>query len=423
MSTADLKATADKKLKKNSKNTGKLFEKLDNWQFLGTKVFISGGFDIILMILVFSLLTVGLVMMFSASYVSAKYDSSVGNDAFHYIKKQAIFAVVGVIFMFICSHINPELYKKLSPVIFAFSFVLLVVVLFAYKKIDGKESFKRWLPIPIIGGTFQPSDIAKLGVIMAIAYVFSRYKKKIEKIWWLSPVIFGCLAFVCILIYLEHHLSCTVLVMLVGLGMMFLGGVDRRWFVIGITLAIVFGTIIIVFRHQLLPTYQAERFDSLFVKDYDDTNDRWQTNQSLFALGSGGFFGLGLGNSIQKYLYMPEPQNDFIFAIVGEELGFFRSSLILLVFAMLFFRGFTIGIKSNNMYERLLVFGITLHIGLQTAMNILVVTDMIPNTGISLPFFSYGGTALMMQLIEMGMVLSVSRTGERKLKKNAEPEQ
>lgn len=168
-----------------------------------------------------------------------------------------------------------------------------------------------------------------------------------------------------------------------------------------------------VFRDSILSPYQVARIDSLFVKDYDDTAARWQTNQSLYALGSGGFFGLGLGKSRQKYLYMPEPQNDFIFAIVGEELGFFRCVLIILAFAALVYRGFVIATRAKSRFERLTALGISIQLGLQIVLNILVVTDVAPNTGISLPFFSYGGTALIMQLVEVGIMLSISRTGER----------
>ena len=216
------------------------------------------------------------------------------------------------------------------------------------------------------------------------------------------------------LIYLEKHLSCTILIMLIGICMLYLGGVDNRWFILGITAGIVLIAVVVLFRDKILDPYQAERIDSFIHKDYEDTDTRWQTNQSLFALGSGGFFGLGLGNSRQKYLYMPEPQNDFIFAIVGEELGFFRSVLIILLFAALVFRGFVIASRAKSLFERLLVLGISLQVGLQTILNILVVTDLMPNTGISLPFFSYGGTALVMQLVEMGIVLAVSRSGDRK---------
>lgn len=227
-------------------------------------------------------------------------------------------------------------------------------------------------------------------------------------------MLFGLLGFLCVLIYLEKHLSCTILVMLIGICMLYLGGVDNRWFILGITAGIVLVAVVVLLRDKILDPYQAERIDSFIHKDYDDTDTRWQTNQSLFALGSGGFFGLGLGNSRQKYLYMPEPQNDFIFAIVGEELGFFRSVLIILLFAALVFRGFVIASRAKSMFERLLVLGISLQVGLQTILNILVVTDLMPNTGISLPFFSYGGTALVMQLVEMGIVLAVSRSGDRK---------
>ena len=167
-------------------------------------------------------------------------------------------------------------------------------------------------------------------------------------------------------------------------------------------------------KDHILSEYQIERIEGFADKNYYDTGTRWQTNQSLFALGSGGIFGLGLGNSLQKFMYLPEPQNDFIFAIVGEELGFIRCVIILMFFAALVTRGFMIAAKARSIYERLLVLGICLQLGIQTILNILVVTDMMPNTGISLPFFSYGGTALLIQLVEMGLVLAVSRTGERR---------
>jgi cell division protein FtsW len=201
-----------------------------------------------------------------------------------------------------------------------------------------------------------------------------------------------------------------------GIGMLFLSGMDRRWFIFFGILGVIAIVIFFSIRHEILSEYQNARIDSFFVKDYDDTDGRWQTNQSLYALGSGGLFGLGLGNSIQKYMYIPEPHNDFIFAIVGEELGFLRAVLIIILFLALVARGFIIAEKTKSMYERLVVLGISLQVGIQSVLNILVVTDMIPNTGISLPFFSYGGTALLILLAEMGLVLGVSRTGSRKAK-------
>lgn len=406
MSSEQLRQTAEKNSTVSSSKKSK-----SKFRLFGLDVFIGGGFDIVYMVLVLMLLTVGLVMMFSASYISAKYDFATKYDATYYIKRQLGFALVGVALMFIISRINPEILKKLTPFIFGVSLVLLVLVLINPYRLDGKEDFKRWLKLGIV---FQPSDVAKLGIIMFFAWLLEKYRHQIETKWWVSLALFGLLGFLCVLIYLEKHLSCTILIMLIGIGMLFLGGVDRRWFILGFTVGILLIAVVVIFRDQLLDPYQADRIDSFIHKDYDDVDSRWQTNQSLFALGSGGFFGLGLGNSRQKYLYMPEPQNDFIFAIVGEELGFFRSVLIILLFAALVFRGFVIATKAKSMFERLLVLGISLQVGLQTILNILVVTDLMPNTGVSLPFFSYGGTALVMQLVEMGMVLAVSRSGERK---------
>lgn len=411
MSSEQLRQTAGRNAaaatERKSKSRFRLFD-LD--------VFIDGGFDIVYMVLVLMLLTIGLVMMFSASYISAKYDASTGYDAMYYIKRQLGFALVGVALMFIVSRINPEIMKKATPLIAGISLALLILVLIHPYRIEGKEDFRRWLNLGIV---FQPSDVAKLGIIMAYAWLLEKYRHQIETKWWAAILLFLLLAFLCGLIYLEKHLSCTILVLFIGVCMLYLGGVDIRWFIIGAVVGIAVVSLVLAFRHEILSPYQAERIDSFLYKDYDDTDKRWQTNQSLFALGSGGFFGLGLGNSRQKYLYMPEPQNDFIFAIVGEELGFFRSVLIIFLFAALVFRGFVIASRAKSMFERLLVLGISLQVGLQTILNILVVTDLMPNTGISLPFFSYGGTALVMQLIEMGLVLAVSRSGERKRRTKA----
>ena len=225
-----------------------------------------------------------------------------------------------------------------------------------------------------------------------------------------APLIyFGIVGVISLLIFAESHLSCFVMMFMMGVGILFLSGIDRRWFIFFIIIALILGGILLLTYDKILSPYQVARLTSFTNKDYTDTDTRWQTNQSLFALGSGGLFGLGLGNSRQKFLYIPEPHNDFIFAIVGEELGFFRSAVIILMFLALVARGFIIAARTKSMYERLVVLGISLQVGIQSVLNILVVTDMMPNTGISLPFFSYGGTALMIQLFEVGIVLSVSR--------------
>lgn len=408
MSTEDLTRNAREK-SGHSENKALKNKKI---RMFGLNLFVDGGFDIIFMILVFALLTTGLIMLFSASYVTAKYAPETDGNAFFYIIKQGIFAVIGISAMFFVSKVNPEILKKFVWFIAAVSILLLIIVLFYHTQVNEANTIKRWMKLP--GFTMQPSDVAKIGMIITLAYTLEKYKKDLEKKWWL-PIVFVCgVVAVCGLVFLESHLSGTILMFAIGIGMLFLGGIDRRWFILGIGLAIVGFAIFWMIKDKILSPYQIERITSFSAKDYYDKDTRWQTNQSLFALGSGGVFGLGLGNSRQKFLYLPEPQNDFIFAIVGEELGFIRCVFILLLFAALVTRGFIIAARAKSAYERLLVLGICLQLGIQTVLNILVVTDMMPNTGISLPFFSYGGTALMIQLFEMGLVLAVSRPGERR---------
>ena len=378
----------------------------------GLNLFVDGGFDIIFMVLVFALLTTGLIMLFSASYITAKYSADTNGQEFYYIIRQGTFAVVGIAMMFFISKVNPEVLKKFVGFIAAVSVILLVVVLFYHTRVNDENTIKRWIQFP--GFTVQPSDVAKLGMIMTLAYTIEKYKKALEKKWWLPLVFAAGVCGVCLLVFLESHLSGTILMFLIGMGMLFLGGIDRRWFILGGIVIVVGFALLWGLKDEILSPYQVQRITSFFEKDYYDRDTRWQTNQSLFALGSGGIFGLGLGNSRQKFMYLPEPQNDFIFAIVGEELGFIRCACILLLFAFLITRGFMIAAKAKSAYERLLVLGICLQLGIQTVLNILVVTDMMPNTGISLPFFSYGGTALLIQLFEMGLVLAVSRPGERR---------
>lgn len=373
-------------------------------------LFSKGGFDIIFLVLVCVLLTIGLIMMFSASYITAKYNSSTcHNDPLYYLKKQAIFAVVGVVAMLLISKINYNVFRKFAPAIFVISFLLLIVVLIKPATITGKENFKRWLEIPGIGINIQPSEIAKFGLIIILAWSFERHRKFLEASNLVTLVYFFVVLLFALLVYMEDHLSGAILMAGIGLIMCFLGGADWRIYAIGIAVAVVVGVIVLTHPETFLKGYMAERINSWLVKDYEDTSARWQTNQSLFALGSGGFFGLGLGNSKQKYLYLPEPQNDFIFAIVGEELGFLGCTIIIILFALLVWRGFAIALKSRSTFGRMLTMGIVIQVGLQVALNIMVVTDTLPNTGISLPFFSYGGSSLMMLLAEMGVVLSVSR--------------
>ena len=410
MSTDVLKDKAEKEHKKANKRPSLL----SNLTIRGVKVFVDGGFDLIYLFLVIALLTTGLIMMASASYVWGKfYDGK----PYIYIAKQGCFALGGLVLMFILSKINPQFIKKFSLAISVIGLILLVAVLFYYVPVPENPDIKRWMMVPGLGFTFQPSDIGKLAMIMGLAWGLEKGKKLLDRNIFAPLIYFGVVGVVSILVFAESHLSCFLMIFAMGIGILFLSGMDRRWFILGGIVGIVLIAFFILFREQILSPYQLERITSFFEKDYTDTDTRWQTNQSLYALGSGGLFGLGLGNSRQKFLYIPEPHNDFIFAIVGEELGFFRSMIIILMFLALVARGFVIAARTKSMYERLLVLGISLQVGIQSILNILVVTDMIPNTGISLPFFSYGGTALVILMAEMGLVLGVSRTGERERKK------
>ena len=409
MSTAELTENARKKQKSN----GGIFRKLENITIFGEKLFVSGGFDIIYFILVIALLTTGLIMMASASYVWGTFRN---DDAYHYIRSQGLIAIVGVAAMIIISKINPQIIKKMAVLISIVGVLLLIIVLFHYKEIPDKPGIKRWMEIPFTTKTFQPSDVGKVAMIIGLAWGLEKGKRLLDKNILAPLLYFGIVGVVSLLVFAESHLSAFAMIFAMGIGMLFLSGMDRRWFIFFGILGVIAIVIFFSIRHEILNEYQNARIDSFFVKDYDDTDGRWQTNQSLYALGSGGLFGLGLGNSIQKYMYIPEPHNDFIFAIVGEELGFLRAVLIIILFLALVARGFIIAEKTKSMYERLVVLGISLQVGIQSVLNILVVTDMIPNTGISLPFFSYGGTALLILLAEMGLVLGVSRTGSRKAK-------
>ena len=372
-------------------------------------LFAKGGFDIIFLILVCVLLTVGVIMMFSASYITAKYSYKSNYDPLYYLKRQVAFAIAGVVVMLIVSKINYNFFRKVAPLVFVVSFLLLIIVLIHPATIEGKENFKRWLKVPGIGN-IQPSEIAKFGLIIILAWSFERHQKFIEASRAVTFVYFFVVFLFAGLVYMEDHLSGAILMAGIGLVMCFLGGADWRIYAFGIVIVGLAAIIVFSNRDVFLKGYMAERINSWIEKDYDDVNARWQTNQSLFALGSGGFFGLGLGNSKQKYLYLPEPQNDFIFAIVGEELGFLGCTIILILFALLVWRGFAIALKSRSVFGRMLTMGIVIQVGLQVILNIMVVTDSMPNTGISLPFFSYGGSSLMMLLAEMGVVLSVSRS-------------
>ncbi|MCL2508558.1 MAG: putative lipid II flippase FtsW [Oscillospiraceae bacterium] len=386
-----------------------------------------GGLDTVFLGLVVVLVTIGIIMMFSASYVNASFNvvvkdrngeavienGRVKTNPYFYFEKQAGFAVLGFVALYLISRVKYTFLKKkwVAYFVLGVSFLLLILVLVNPAKIAGKEEFKRWLTLPVIG-QFQPSEVAKLGLIMFCAYHMEKNQKKIDTDWRMMLPYLGIIGAMCVLVYKENHLSGTILMFAIGIVMMFLGGVKSWLFIGGAALVAVFVVITIIAPDRvikLLESYAGDRITAWINKEDFATTLRWQTNQSLYAIGSGGLFGLGIGNSKQKHLYMPEPHNDFVFAIVCEEIGFIGATVILILFALLIWRGFVIAMRASDRFSALLVMGIIIQVGLQVILNIAVVTDTIPNTGISLPFFSYGGTSLVMLLAEMGIVLSVSR--------------
>lgn len=399
----------NKKVKKHSKKQARS-QHLSTTSKLKTGVrnsflYAKGGFDVTFFAAVLALMTIGLVMLFSASYPYAyqKYNG----DSYYFFKRQLIFAVLGVIVMIVVSKINYKWVRIIEKPLFVVTIFLLVLVLFYHVNLeDRSEDFKRWIPLGPI--TLQPSDIAKFSLVLTLSAYIGKYRKYMQRLTYgvLFPgLIIGLF---CVLIYLENHLSCTVLMFMIGITLMFCGGTRWQWFVGGLCVvgAVAF---VIIKNPDVLPSYQADRIRAWTDKTFQPLGLRWQTNNSLYAIGSGGFFGVGLGNSKQKYLYVSEPQNDFIFSIVCEELGFLGAIVILALFVLLFWRGIKIAQRCDDKYAALVVIGIVSQVAIQTLFNVLVVTDTFPNTGIALPFFSYGGTALLMLCFEMGVVLSVSR--------------
>ena len=388
--------------------------------------FATGPLDITFLTLVIALLAIGIVMMFSASYINAWYDSSpaVDNDPYYYVKNQILFAVIGVALMIAVSFVNPSIFRDASGFIMLVSLLLLVYVLINPYVIPGKEEFKRWMWLPGIG-SFQPSEIAKLAIVMFLAFSMERHHKLIEKHWWMIAPYIAVVGIVCLLVYKENHVSGTLLILGIGVATIYFGGVRIHWavYAVGIVAVIIAAIWFVTNADDILKGYASERI-RIWLKlltgeeltAAETRGSGWQSLQSLYAIGSGGIFGLGFGNSKQKHMYLPEPQNDFVFAVVCEELGFVRAILIVALFVLLVARGFIIGLRARTRYEAMLAMGISFQVGLQAALNIAVVTATVPNTGISLPFFSYGGTSLVMLLLEMGIVLSISRNSERKKK-------
>ncbi len=388
-------------------NNEQIVVKPSKWKSFKDTYFLTGSIDIPFLGLTIALLTIGLIMLFSASYPYAYYYK---DSSYYYFIRQIFFAVAGLVAMLLMSKINYKILKAIYKPVFVVTIALLVIVLFHHTNV---QNFKRWIPLGPV--TIQPSDLAKFTIILTLAVYISKYYKKMKTMKYGILIPIGIIAIFCGLIYLEHHLSCTILMFFIGACLMFAGGSDWKLFAFGLAVIVLLGFLVVSFP-TLIENYAGKRIVAWLDKDYDPLNGRWQTNNSLYAIGSGGFFGVGLGNSKQKYLYVSEPQNDFIFSIVCEELGFLGAAIIIALFAALVIRGLIIASRCKDKFGSLLIIGVVAQIGLQVVLNILVVTDTLPNTGFAFPFFSYGGTAIFMLLFEIGVVLSISRkTNQQKV--------
>lgn len=382
-----------------------------------------GPMDMPFLLLAMLLLGIGLIMLFSASFPNAQSSSRLGNDPLYFIKRQVLFAGLGVGLMVWVSKINYERFRGMAKLALIVSFVLLILVVIPGPKKNGRllaisaNGAARWLGIPNTSLTFQPSDVAKLGLIVFFAESISKKREKMKdfKEGFLYHMVillamFGLTA-------IEPHFSGAILIAGIGAAMMVVGGIHWGWIAAGVS-GLAAGSYLLAFTDVIENFFKAIKYNASRITVWKDPfggdlafrrDEAWQTIQGLYAIGSGGLLGVGLGKSRQKFGFLPEAQNDYIFAVVLEELGLVGGTLIMIFFALLIIRGFWLAIHARDRFGSLLIVGITTQIALQTFLNIAVVTNLIPSTGISLPFFSSGGTALVIQLVEIGVVLSVSR--------------
>lgn len=364
-------------------------------------------FDFTLCIIIFLLLALGIVMVLSASAPSSL--STYGNS-YHFVIRQAGFAVVGIILMFIISKVDYHIYKNFYKIAYVVSVIALVSVIIPGIGVEVKGA-TRWIDLGF--GNFQPSEIAKIGLIVFYAGYLTEHKNELGFFWR------GCIKSFCFLIppiailfFLQDHLSASVVIISIISIMMIMAGTKLKHFIaLGITggSAAVSGMLLLA-KVAEKGSFRLARLTTFLDPFADITGDGWQVVQSLYAIGSGGLFGVGLGESKQKYLYIPEPHNDFIFAIIAEELGFIGCLVVIALFSVFIWRGILTAMKAPDSFGSLLAVGITSLVGIQAIINIAVVTSSMPATGMSLPFFSYGGTALVILLCSMGILLNISRS-------------
>ncbi len=360
-----------------------------------------GGFDSGFFLLVLLLLSMGVVMVLSSSYARAYYDPGgiTGGNAAYYFVRQLIFAALGVGAMLLASRLPMGLYRRWAFPFLALTLVLLMLVPLIGVKANGS---RRWLGVG--GLTVQPSELAKLAVILAFSHMICRIRGRMRSFRWGILPFGGVLAVIVGLLVLEPHFSASIIIIAIGGVMMFLGGAGLGWFIAAVGAAGGALAVLLAF----FP-YASSRISTWLDPFSSSSDEGYQIVQSLYSIGSGGLSGLGLGRSRQKFLYLPEEHNDFIFSVVCEELGFIGAALILALFALLILRGYWIALHCRDRFSFLVCAGVTTLLAVQVFLNVAVVTNLVPCTGISLPFFSYGGTALLIQLGEMGIILSASR--------------
>lgn len=355
-----------------------------------------GMVDLPFLILTLLLVVIGLIMLFSASYPRAYADE--GNSAYYFVR-QGGFAAAGVVAMWFISRLNYQIWRSAGFLILLGSVFLLMLVPIMGSTEGGAT---RWIRIGPI--SFQPSELAKVGMVLSFAAMMSMWRDKMNTFKYGIAPYGAIMAVIAVLLYLQPHLSATIIIVMTGAIMMFLGGSSKRWLVgIGI------GCTALLAIYLLTRGYSGDRISAWLDPESDPTDKGYQIIQSRYAIGSGGLTGLGFGKSRQKYLYLPEEHNDYIFAIVCEELGLIGASMIIVLFVLMILRGYWIAMHARDRFGALVVAGLVSLLGLQVFLNIGVVTNFLPSTGISLPFFSYGGTALLVNLAQMGMILGVSR--------------
>ena len=368
------------------------------------KDFSKEPIDFVLVIIVLIMLALGLIMVMSASSPTSL--SETGNS-YAYVKKQAVSAALGIFAMIIISKIDYRMYKGLYKIIY-----IGVIILLASVAVVGSSSggAKRWINLGFL--SFQPSEVAKIGLIIFYATLLTKnkeYNGEMKK-GFFYPLLY-LIPIIAILVLVQNHLSATILIAMIISIMMLMAGTKLRYFLtFGAAGAGIGGLgLVILAKKTGSGLFRLKRLITFLNPFADVQGDGWQIIQSLYAIGSGGLFGVGLGNSTQKYLYLPEAHNDFIFSILAEELGFIGCIFVIVLFALFIWRGILIAMKAPDMYGSLLAVGITSMVGLQAIINIAVVTSSMPNTGMPLPFFSYGGTSLLILMASVGVLLNISR--------------